>query len=41
MLTPADIHNKEFSRGFRGYSEEEVDDFLDEVIESVEEMTKR
>ena len=25
MLTPADIHNKEFSRGFRGYSEEEAD----------------
>ena len=24
MLTPADIHNKEFSRGFRGYNEEEV-----------------
>ena len=41
MLTPADIHNKEFSRGFRGYSEEEVDDFLDEVIESVEEMMKK
>ncbi len=41
MLTPADIHNKEFSRGFRGYNEEEVDDFLDEVIESVEEMTKQ
>ena len=41
MLTPADIHNKEFRRGFRGYNEEEVDDFLDEVIESVEEMTKK
>ena len=32
MLTPADIHNKEFSRGFRGYNEEEVDDFLDEIV---------
>ena len=41
MLTPADIHNKEFSRGFRGYNEEEVDDFLDEIIESVEEMMKK
>ena len=41
MVTPADIHNKEFSRGFRGYNEEEVDDFLDEVIESVEEMMKK
>ena len=25
MLTPMDIHNKEFKRGFRGYSEEDVD----------------
>ena len=41
MLMPADIHNKEFSRGFRGYNEEEVDDFLDEVIESVEELMKQ
>lgn len=41
MLTPADIHNKEFSRGFRGYNEEEVDDFLDEIIENVEEMEKK
>lgn len=41
MLTPADIHNKEFSRGFRGYNEEEVDDFLDEVIESVEALMKQ
>ncbi len=41
MLTPADIHNKEFNRGFRGYSEEEVDDFLDEVIETVEELMKQ
>ena len=41
MLTPADIHNKEFSRGFRGYNEEQVDDFLDEVVETVEEMMKK
>lgn len=41
MLTPADIHNKEFNRGFRGYNEEQVDDFLDEVVESVEEMMKK
>ena len=41
MLTPADIHNKEFSRGFRGYNEEEVDDFLDEIVSAVEELIKQ
>lgn len=38
MLTPADVHNKEFSRGFRGYREEEVDDFLEEIISDFEEL---
>ena len=32
MLTSADIHNKEFSRQFRGYDEDEVDAFLDEIV---------
>ena len=32
MLTPLDIQNKEFSKGVRGYKEEEVDEFLDEII---------
>lgn len=32
-LTPLDIQNKEFSRAFRGYKEEEVDEFLDLVVE--------
>ena len=41
MLTPADIHNKEFSRGFRGYNEEEVDDFLDEIGSAFEELIKQ
>lgn len=41
MLTPADIHNKEFSRGFRGYNEEEVDDFLDEIVYAFEELIKQ
>ena len=41
MLTPADIHNKEFSRGFRGYNEEEVDDFLDEIVYEFEELIKK
>ena len=36
MLTPLDIHNKEFKRGFRGYNEEEVDEFLDQVVKDYE-----
>ena len=36
MLTPLDIHNKEFKKGFRGYNEEEVDEFLDKVIKDYE-----
>ena len=37
-LTPIDINNKEFKKGIRGYSVEEVDEFLDEVVESYEEV---
>ena len=29
MLTPMDIHNKEFKKGFRGYAEEDVDAFME------------
>ena len=32
MLTPIEIHNKEFSTKFKGYDPEEVNDYLDEVI---------
>ena len=39
-LTPMDINNKEFKRGLRGYNAEEVDEFLDEVIENYEELFK-
>lgn len=39
-LTPLDIHNKEFRKGFRGYSEEEVDDFLDEVVQDFDNYLK-
>ena len=31
MITPMDIHNKTFSRGLCGYSQEEVDAFLEEL----------
>jgi cell division initiation protein len=35
-LTPLDIHNKEFSRSFRGYNEDEVNEFLDQIIKDYE-----
>nr|WP_305069360.1 MULTISPECIES: DivIVA domain-containing protein [unclassified Fictibacillus] len=35
-----DIHNKEFTRGFRGYSEDEVNDFLDQVIKDYETVIR-
>lgn len=38
MLTPLEIHNKEFKRSFRGYNEEEVDEFLDRVIKDYEQL---
>jgi len=39
-LTPMEIHNKEFPRSFRGYNEEEVDKFLDSVVEEFERLYK-
>lgn len=39
-LTPLDIHNKEFSKAFRGYNEEEVDEFLDEIVRDYEVIYK-
>lgn len=36
MLTPLDIQKKEFHRRLRGYSEVEVDEFLDQVLEDYE-----
>jgi cell division initiation protein len=38
MLTPMDIHNKEFKRGFRGYSEEDVDAFMDDLAGDYEKV---
>ncbi|MGG3693016.1 DivIVA domain-containing protein [Heyndrickxia ginsengihumi] len=35
-LTPLDIHNKEFSKGFRGYDEDEVNEFLNQLIKDYE-----
>ncbi|KOO40721.1 DivIVA domain-containing protein [Priestia koreensis] len=39
-LTPLDIHNKEFNRGFRGYDEDEVNEFLDQVIKDYEMLIR-
>jgi cell division initiation protein len=39
-LTPLDIHHKEFKHALRGYSEEEVDAFLDEVAAEFERLFK-
>jgi cell division initiation protein len=39
-LTPLDIHNKEFSKGFRGYDEDEVNEFLDQIIKDMELLLK-
>jgi cell division initiation protein len=39
-LTPLDIHNKEFSKGFRGYDEDEVNEFLDQVIKDYESLIR-
>ena len=39
-LTPLDIHNKEFSRRFRGYDEDEVNEFLDQVIKDYEALIR-
>lgn len=35
-LTPLDIHNKGFSKKFKGYDEDEVNEFLDQVIKDYE-----
>ncbi|KJS84708.1 MAG: hypothetical protein JM58_10320 [Peptococcaceae bacterium BICA1-8] len=40
MLTPLDIHNKEFKKALRGYDADEVDEFLDEIIKDYENLYK-
>ncbi|MDA8345991.1 MAG: DivIVA domain-containing protein [Thermaerobacter sp.] len=39
-LTPTDVHNKEFHRKMRGYAEEEVDEFLDEIVREFEALLR-
>jgi cell division initiation protein len=40
-LSPLDIHNKEFGRAFRGYNEDEVDDFLERIIQDYEGLIRQ
>lgn len=40
MLRPIDIQNKEFEKKIKGYSCDEVDDFLDVVIQDYELLFK-
>ncbi len=39
-LTPIDIHNKEFARKLRGYNEDQVDQYLDKIVEEFERIYK-
>lgn len=38
VITPLDVQNKEFSKGMRGYKEEEVDRFLDLLTADYEKL---
>ena len=38
MLTPLDLNNKNFSKGFRGYDTEEVDEFFAKVAKDFERL---
>ncbi len=40
MITPSDIENKQFSRTKKGYSPDEVDDFLDLLILDMEKLIR-
>ena len=40
-LTAMDINNKEFKRGLRGYSVEEVDEFLDKLLKIMKNYIKK
>lgn len=38
MLTPLDLNNKNFSKGFRGYDTDEVDEFFAKVAKDFERL---
>lgn len=39
-ITPMEINNKEFKKSFRGYDIDDVEDFLDQVVEDYEKLYK-
>lgn len=39
-LTPMDIQKKQFGRALRGYREQEVDEFLDQIVREMERLLK-
>ena len=40
MLRPVDIQDKEFDKKIKGYDCDQVDDFLDEIIQDYEKLCK-
>ena len=40
-LTPLDIQNKDFSTKMRGYNQDDVDDFLDQVTRDYEDALQK
>lgn len=40
-LTPTDIHNKTFTTKFRGYDENEVNEFLEQLMKDFENVIKK
>jgi cell division initiation protein len=38
MITPMDIRNIEFKKAFKGYKEDEVDEFLDKLVADYERI---
>ena len=40
-LTPTDIHNKTFNTKFRGYDEDEVNEFLEQLMKDFENVIKK
>ena len=39
-LTPMDIHNREFPLKMRGYDQDEVNDYLDQIIKELEKLVR-
>ena len=40
MITPKEIESKDFTKAFRGYDADEVDEFLDLIIIDMQQITE-